>query len=614
VVLDRRHQEGHVTTAHAPQEGGFARGWRNFRRWQQARPFWGGLLLLLSGLELLLSGNMNLGALQVHVGETGFLSYVIPAMLILCGAMTWATPNLRLFYGVIGALVAVYSLIGLNFGGFLIGLLLGIFGGALAIAWTPVVVAVEESAAEESVAGEPDAPEADAPEAETADPEYAPDAADTVVIPVVRPDDETDEASPAWFLEEHGPGDRDGVPPAQPAHLHEEAPYRSGYENGNENGYDSDNDSGDQPERRWWDQPQPGAHRDDQDPPPATGGPGGHRARIFAITFVPLTLAAALLTAAPHPRPAYAAPTPTPTPCPFASGSAGAKHNQPASSGKPAPNQPRANQPAPNQPAPGSGPGAAPTGSATPAPTGTSGSDGTGNPIVDGWNDFVDGIGRLFGGGKEEATPAPSASAAPSAVPSAGPGATTPGKPPAPGTAPSGGPAGKPSTSAQPCAPGDIRSAAVQAGQPAVSTVGAVLTSATVTMVNSKYEGVVDLPTKTGTIKALKFTMTRSVAEPFQLRTPETNGKTTSITSSALTTDGNVRFYATKFTGTLKKIGLGPIPIPIPIEIPLTFTPESPPPLPPLTISELVFANATIDLAYVRCDVLTAPAMHINEV
>ena len=52
--------------------------------WVSQRPFWGGLLLFLSGFELFLSSNMDLGAMQVHFGPTGFLSYLLPAMLLLC--------------------------------------------------------------------------------------------------------------------------------------------------------------------------------------------------------------------------------------------------------------------------------------------------------------------------------------------------------------------------------------------------------------------------------------------------------------------------------------------------------------------------------------------------
>ncbi|MET8154572.1 DUF6114 domain-containing protein, partial [Actinoplanes sp. NPDC005259] len=108
-----------------------------FRRWRRARPFWGGLLLLIAGLELFLSANLSLGDLQLHFGPEGFLSYLLPLMLILCGALTWVTPAQRLFYGILGLLTAVYSLIGLNLGGFFVGMLLGIVGGALVLAWSP---------------------------------------------------------------------------------------------------------------------------------------------------------------------------------------------------------------------------------------------------------------------------------------------------------------------------------------------------------------------------------------------------------------------------------------------------------------------------------------------
>ena len=56
---------------------------------------------------------------------------------MLCGALTWATPTQRMFYGIIGTAAAVYSVVSVNLGGFIIGLLLGIFGGALSIAWVP---------------------------------------------------------------------------------------------------------------------------------------------------------------------------------------------------------------------------------------------------------------------------------------------------------------------------------------------------------------------------------------------------------------------------------------------------------------------------------------------
>src|SRR5690348_6057380 len=110
----------------------------SWRSWRRSRPFYGGLLMILSAIELFFSANLNPGALQVHFGPTGFLSYVIPVVMLLCGVLSWVSPGQRLFYGILGALTAVYSLIGLNLGGFFVGLLLGVIGGALAAAWSPL--------------------------------------------------------------------------------------------------------------------------------------------------------------------------------------------------------------------------------------------------------------------------------------------------------------------------------------------------------------------------------------------------------------------------------------------------------------------------------------------
>ncbi|RQX09761.1 DUF6114 domain-containing protein, partial [Micromonospora inaquosa] len=129
-----------MTTAnpsHA-RPGGPAQAWRHFRRWQRSRPFWGGLLITLAGLEMFASTRMTLNGLSFHSGATGLLSLLIPTILVTCGLLLWLTPAQRLFYSVVAAVTAVYSLIGLNLGGFFVGLLLGIVGSALAFAWTPI--------------------------------------------------------------------------------------------------------------------------------------------------------------------------------------------------------------------------------------------------------------------------------------------------------------------------------------------------------------------------------------------------------------------------------------------------------------------------------------------
>nr|WP_030502143.1 DUF6114 domain-containing protein [Micromonospora purpureochromogenes] len=126
-----------VEPSHA-RLGTAARTWRTFRRWQRSRPFWGGLFIILAGVEMLASTRLTLNGLSFSSGATGLLSLLIPAILGTCGVLLWLSPAQRLFYSIVAAVTTVYSLIGLNLGGFFLGLLLGIVGSALAFAWVPV--------------------------------------------------------------------------------------------------------------------------------------------------------------------------------------------------------------------------------------------------------------------------------------------------------------------------------------------------------------------------------------------------------------------------------------------------------------------------------------------
>ena len=113
-----------------------------FRRWRQTRPFWGGFLLLLAGIELLLiplSGILIHGAVKlvVYIGIGGVFGVLLGVLLIACGLLLWLNPAHRTFYAIAGVLLAVLSFIASNFGGFFIGMLLGIIGGSMGFAWTP---------------------------------------------------------------------------------------------------------------------------------------------------------------------------------------------------------------------------------------------------------------------------------------------------------------------------------------------------------------------------------------------------------------------------------------------------------------------------------------------
>jgi Family of unknown function (DUF6114) len=116
---------------------------RSFRQWRRTRPFWGGLLLLLAGLELILiplTGVLSHGAIKlvIYIGIGGVFGVLIGVLLIACGVVIWINPTHRQFYGIAGVVLGVLSFPASNLGGFFIGMLLAIAGGSLAFAWAPL--------------------------------------------------------------------------------------------------------------------------------------------------------------------------------------------------------------------------------------------------------------------------------------------------------------------------------------------------------------------------------------------------------------------------------------------------------------------------------------------
>jgi hypothetical protein len=114
-----------------------------FRAWARQRPFVGGVLTILAGIEMFFSGQLDVGHIHVQVGVEGFQATVIPIALVLLGLLVIFMPVHRIFYGVISLVVAVYSLIGVNLGGFFVGMLLASVGGILVVSWMPKKVSAE---------------------------------------------------------------------------------------------------------------------------------------------------------------------------------------------------------------------------------------------------------------------------------------------------------------------------------------------------------------------------------------------------------------------------------------------------------------------------------------
>ncbi len=119
-----------------------ARARRAFRDWRRSRPFWGGLLLLLAGLELVAIPLLSVlahGSVKVviYIGIGGVFGVLIGGLLVACGLLIWFHPVQRVFYAIAGVLLAVASFVATNLGGFFVGMLLGVTGASLSFGWTP---------------------------------------------------------------------------------------------------------------------------------------------------------------------------------------------------------------------------------------------------------------------------------------------------------------------------------------------------------------------------------------------------------------------------------------------------------------------------------------------
>jgi hypothetical protein len=523
---------------------------------------------------------MSLGGLKFQLGPTGFLSWLIPTILAVCGLLLWFTPQQRVFYGVVASITAVYSLIGVNLGGFFVGMLLGVIGGGLGFAWVP------RRPKPDAPPGDPAGPDEDA----TTSPSTADGQTEPYGEEFAHSGGGPDEP-PAATVDELLTGPLTDVLPAPVNPLapqREPLPERT-----------TATERGTAPERA---QPNwgPIAERADETTQPLplhrpaapsatpaaepSAGEANHRPdsggalprrgpHLFVITLVPLTLAAVLLTTVHGGLPAFAAPCSTPSKSTGASKTPG-----PGTSATPTPGAPA---------------------SSTPTPSPQASSSSGGNPISDVLNGIGNAIGGLLGigGSKSTASPTPSptpstaggkAAVAAPAVPGSGTSKATTPTPTKSGTC-SGA---SPSTGA-----GKAKSLAAAADQPLVGETPSQMTGSKLTLSGFSFDGVVSLPTHSGTIRALQFSMDTAVTDNFELRPLLANGNLHSLKSTQLTVDNlhgtsKVKFYTSRFQGKLVEA----LHIPIPIGVPLTFTPDSPP---PLTVSEMVFADINIQLVFV---------------
>ena len=111
-----------------------------FKKWRAERPFIPGQLLILSGIVIAMPAyfTVKISDLLVMISTvSGVSTLLIGALQVMFGLGAWFRPATATYLGVLGIIVAVIAVPTSNLGGFLIGSLLGIIGGALTLAWEP---------------------------------------------------------------------------------------------------------------------------------------------------------------------------------------------------------------------------------------------------------------------------------------------------------------------------------------------------------------------------------------------------------------------------------------------------------------------------------------------
>ncbi|MFJ6514665.1 DUF6114 domain-containing protein [Streptomyces sp. NPDC091406] len=135
---------------------------RRFRAWRGNRPFWAGLFTMAGGLPIAYFpyADLHLGNMTLAMSTTaGAGSLIIGVLLITLGFTMWFHHIVRVFAGVAAILLALISLPVANIGGFVIGFLFSLIGGALSVSWAPAA----PQRADEATAGEQAGPAKDLP-------------------------------------------------------------------------------------------------------------------------------------------------------------------------------------------------------------------------------------------------------------------------------------------------------------------------------------------------------------------------------------------------------------------------------------------------------------------
>ena len=110
-----------------------------FRRWRHSRPFWGGVWAMLGGALIAYLPATAFRLILIASGSVLF-GILVGVLVGFFGLLLWLTPQLRVILGILILVLSLGSFFTSDFGGLILGMLMGLIGGSLALAWVPTKV------------------------------------------------------------------------------------------------------------------------------------------------------------------------------------------------------------------------------------------------------------------------------------------------------------------------------------------------------------------------------------------------------------------------------------------------------------------------------------------
>lgn len=109
---------------------------RFFRAFRRTRPFWGGVWMILGGLDVIYWVRNPIGVV-IGGGWGTSAGYILGGAMVAFALVGWFSPHYKGIVGIVGMLLALVAFIAANLGGFVLGSALGVIGGAMVWGWGP---------------------------------------------------------------------------------------------------------------------------------------------------------------------------------------------------------------------------------------------------------------------------------------------------------------------------------------------------------------------------------------------------------------------------------------------------------------------------------------------